>query len=408
MKGQREKILFLVISILLVSAFAYASWTSVLSWGAKTTVSSSKGMISYGADYALTRATAGEIIDVALAGGSTVCFSEVVGIGLTVYGAYYLATNIGPLVDWIRNQAGVSTGPSPENGAIKFTLPSGKYVKVWCDNYDRYNWVYPSAGCILTGTTNNPILTVTAPDEVYHNQNVGGYRWWFALYNVDNTGNGTAQSLYPIQQGASPTIVDQCTDDQNYVESPAPTINPTIVASTIDSNPSKFVDPSMVSTTLTTIKPTGTPTPQNLGPVTGTQSTGVKTNPTTGQTTDPVTGMPINVQTSAGPTSGQSNDQMTTPGWPDVPSFDASITPPVNKDIPGLLNGWFSAAPFMTIINNFHVIGSAEVSSFVIPTPFGGSGTIDFGQFASLWAAISTLVISFSYIYGIMILFGKG
>ena len=93
------------------------------------------------------------------------------------------------------------------------------------------------------------------------------------------------------------------------------------------------------------------------------------------------------------------------PAQVEPPMFDTLIDAPVKESIPELIESWLSNAPFATFFEQVELNTSGSQSVFQIETPFGTTGTMNFSNFASLWAQISSIIIGFAYIYAMWIFF---
>ena len=149
----------------------------------------------------------------------------------------------------------------------------------------------------------------------------------------------------------------------------------------ISTDPLPLTDPKVVPLPTPTTTTTTHPDPDSTS--------------TTGTTTDPATGQDNT------PSTDQDIGTLTTPGYPDA-VFDTSMSAPIAKSIPDLISNWMNNAPFVQVFRGatFNASGSC---TYQLGTLYGHSFSIDFCKYSGIFAAISAIMISFAYIYAIII-----
>lgn len=135
-------------------------------------------------------------------------------------------------------------------------------------------------------------------------------------------------------------------------------------------------------------------------------TTGYTNSDTPGVTEDPDTGENLENQPVVYNTTGTETISM--PGQPygSAPSTDLSEYLPDMLSIGDLVSSFMSNAPFVELYTNFSVTASGSgVVTIPLPEIFGGTATMDFTQYSTVWAIIASIVIAFAYLYAIMIIF---
>jgi len=330
-----------------------------------------------------------------LTGGAKVAVGKCIGSAIPIIGTAFAVYELYDLYDELMNHSSFWE-TTPTYGTITIVTDTGTYV-ITSDAVENAPYAgYQAYTVIELKIYENGSFSFVGKTTGSYQSNVrrlkikrGGYSQLF-YYGHINGYNVTV-----VTEDGSPYPVES--DSQKSLDEGAVTTwvnnNPDIIAS-------KLGDKSIV---VTDTEPTenGKTAQQWPDAKTGIQD-GYYKEPGTGKSYDTDTGEDVSPVT--GTTSGVS--VMTIPGQPTITTVDTNIDPPVQKNIGELISGWLSNAPFMNIINNFEVEASGGVCEFQIPNPFGGTATMNFCQFQTLWAAIAAVVIGIAYIYGAMIIFG--
>lgn len=165
----------------------------------------------------------------------------------------------------------------------------------------------------------------------------------------------------------------------------------------VENNPEKWTNQDYVSTELSENIPDGA---IDMGVTDETiVSSEPYYDPVTATNIDPLTNITME------PVEDPDYGTYTPPVLHDAGAIDTTLPTVDSESIPELLTDWMSNAPFATFFDDFEINASGAQSSFQIQTPFNSTATIDFGQYASLWALISAIIIGFAYLYAIWILF---
>lgn len=167
----------------------------------------------------------------------------------------------------------------------------------------------------------------------------------------------------------------------------------------VDDHPQAFIDPGLVTNTLSDTAPSGA---QDMGETNDvTIMDEYPADPETGAVEDPLTGLDQSpVENPADVT-----DTYTAPSQPDLPIFDTTMNIPEKQSIPDKITDFLNNAPFMNVINNFQVTASSG-SSILTFTVWGRSYQWDFAEFEDFYNMMAAVLLALAYIWSAQIVFG--
>lgn len=398
MKRIKEPIIFALIIILFTSTLATAagSWDQLFIRATKD-IATSQGTVRLASKSLLDRVTAKTIAKAALTGGAAIAESPIVGlVGLGI-GLYYLKSDWTDLINFLKTVSSVFTpAQTKDTTSVDFNLSNGKKltIMIWSTQNPPYQGYVPYATLNVTVTSNG----VTAYSSTGQGEVGVQVVTLYILYD-----NVPVQSIgyFPVTGWTN-----NITYSGVSLTSRSPVLTPAAVSDSglstwVDNNPEYFYDPDYVTNS---IESSSTSPHQDLPEASSTITQGPAGEP--GSTYDPETGEPTEPVTDPNADPNDEDDPLNIPNQAGAPAVDTSIESPEQKDIGGLIEGWLENAPFMNIISNFEVEATSGDCEVEVPVPFGGTATLDFCAYSTLWATIAAIIISFAYIYAVMIVFG--
>lgn len=384
--GRMIVLLMLISVIMPVKAHANVVLTerTVVTQGSKAITIATERNLTAAAGRSLVRTCAARMA----AGGAGVMVHPLVGVIITAVGAYSLYEDCEGMLD----EMGWPESYVDAGSRIETNIAGGKtYQLVLSTKYSGYYNAVQSftAGMYPNGISFANCVSHYGPDDAYL---------------LCGCINGNCNDLGYVRAGYSVTWSNQTgVSDPAPVPSTSYDTDEEALQEDLDAKTDQEIQDGIETGIIeSSSAPTGGVEGEEVTPklyyLEGPQSDGQ------GGEIDPVTGQEYNENVDP----GEETDTMSVPGQPGVPDLDTAIDQPEENDIGELISGWLDNAPFMAIITAFEVNATSGQSVFTIPLPevLGGTGTIDFGQFSGLWAAMGAIIIGISYIYGAMIIFG--
>ena len=401
----KESIIFLVIISLFTATMTYASisWNSVI-WGASKSLVTQEGKsVTMRALAPLSANAAKQMVGRAILGqAAALSFHPVVGVACLAIGTYYCVHDWTPLKDWITgNVPDLYTQTPYDTVSFQGGTNGSFYTATKAQDAPGYSGSYPSVVTITLNTSTSYTLVNTS----YKTYQVPPPLKYLGIsFKRPDGVTGDSPTNRTVGADCQIIITNQAWGSGIVSDNSSSTMNQTVLDNFIDGNPDVFMDPSKRTSTITTTKPTGTGanTPQEQAAIPGTvvetpyvDENGEAVDLETGQSLEPAT------QTSGGVVK----DSFTAPPLPTVGIINTAITSPTVKSIPTLISDFMSNAPFVSIVKNFSVSAGTGSSTITLDM-LGKSTTFDFADYTYLWGMISALLISLSYIYAAMIIFG--
>lgn len=167
----------------------------------------------------------------------------------------------------------------------------------------------------------------------------------------------------------------------------------------VEENPEAWLNPSLVTNTLTDSAPSGA---QDMGVAYDvTIMDEVAPDPVTGAQEDPLTG--LDQSTVENPEDEE--DKYMAPSQPLVPIFDTSMEIPEKMSIPDRITEFLNNAPFMNVIRNFEVNASSGSSTLSFSL-WGRNYNWDFSQYEDHYNKMAVVLLALAYIWSAQIVFG--
>jgi hypothetical protein len=405
-----KKVLIIILLIIIVSpCVAFADQWPV-KWTFQMNIVSGLGPAVVTINEVITATEAATLLDAVIAeteacaaGATVVGAAQVVLLGALLGTAAYL------IVDQIQNQAcELYEEHAPENPVTYkyYHLPNDP--NVWA------RWEVIGSGSFQPGTTvydYNQYLNQTdcclawSASWQLTGTDGGSYENYQGTANKSNWsgGNQLGGNAHFLHYAKSATVIVenesqyQTVEDEEYTVPWIPT--PEETQQIVNDHPEAFSQENMNPQIVTDTLPTGTKPNVQLPTPTTTSKTGYEPDPasTTGVVTDPATGDPMTPQTD--PDMGT----LTPPDQPTIIPFDTSMDIPTIKSIPDLLSDWINHAPFVQIFTGYQFSASGDCN-LVLPAMFGVSQGLSFCKYASVFAALSAIIIAIAYIYAAIII----
>lgn len=384
---KKKTVLITVSIILLLTTLAWAFWPAI-ALRAGLRIATSQGARRVVVQAGISQAAARGAGRLALVQNKTDLAWKVVSTTAALLGISYLVSDIGGLKNKMESE--IPVDPTTK----KFTIitPVEKYE------------VRVSGGGKLTDSTylkNNIKLKTKSTGYTVH--------WGTLDQSVYPKGTNYVETKEYSNGNYVPGWDSWCVpgfgiNHINEYESPVTPVETaerteTAIYQWIDNNPEAWLDPSLVTNTLTDTAPSGAQDMGETSDVTITDE--YEPDPSTGAKQDPQTGLD---QTPV-KNPDDETDTFNAPSQPSLPIFDPTMDIPDKMSIPDKITYFLNNAPFMNVINNFQVNASSGSSSLTF-TVWGRNYQWDFARYEDFYNMMAAVLLSLAYIWSAQIVFG--